>query len=66
MFRKMADSLCSTCRFMKPIKSGKGSLFIQCQLHFSNRKFAKYPQLPVQYCLGFEAIRNESKETDRV
>jgi len=66
VYQQIAESLCRACRYVKPIISGKGSVFIQCQLYFSDKRFAKYPELPVQYCSGFESLQEEPKEIDCV
>jgi hypothetical protein len=35
------------------IKSDRGSMFVQCQLSFSDARFEKYPRLPVVTCTGY-------------
>ena len=35
------------------ITSDRGSTFVQCQLSFSDSRFAKYPRLPVLNCSGY-------------
>jgi hypothetical protein len=46
--------ICLDCKLAKIIISAKASRFIQCQKHFEDNRFAKYPRLPVMACLGFE------------
>ncbi|MQG39087.1 MAG: hypothetical protein FI718_03760 [SAR202 cluster bacterium] len=54
MSNKLSDAgICQNCKFVSRIVSGKGSIFIQCKQHFSNKKFPKYPRLPVTICSGF-------------
>ena len=54
MINKISDvGICQNCKFVTTIVSGKGSLFIQCKQHFSDKKFPKYPRLPVTICSGF-------------
>ncbi len=45
--------LCVACRHVKVIKSSKGSFFIMCELAKTDKRFSKYPVLPVLYCPGF-------------
>ncbi|MGA8764014.1 MAG: hypothetical protein WB562_14205 [Candidatus Sulfotelmatobacter sp.] len=45
--------LCGDCVNAQRIKSDRGSEFIQCQLSFSDPRFAKYPRLPVLACEGY-------------
>jgi hypothetical protein len=46
--------LCADCTHANRITSDRGSEFIQCQLSFTDPRFAKYPRLPVIACLGYE------------
>jgi hypothetical protein len=48
--------LCLTCRHSRRIESDRGSVFWQCQLSFTDPRFAKYPRLPVLQCSGYERI----------
>jgi len=47
--------LCSRCRHLKTITSGRGSVFFLCQLARTDARFSKYPPIPVIACPGFEA-----------
>ena len=40
------------------IESSKGSVFIRCELSFTDPRFARYPSLPVVRCEGY-ASRDE-------
>jgi hypothetical protein len=45
--------LCGNCLHSRTIKSDRGAAFLQCQLSFTNPRFAKYPRLPVLSCSGY-------------
>jgi hypothetical protein len=45
--------LCDSCVHQKLIKSGRGSLFSMCLLHRTDKRFAKYPRIPVERCPGY-------------
>ena len=47
--------LCARCRHVRPIGNKRGSTFYLCRRSFSEKRFAKYPALPVEECCGFEA-----------
>jgi hypothetical protein len=54
--RRIATSnagLCGDCVHSRMITSDRGSTFVQCQLSFSDSRFAKYPRLPVLNCSGY-------------
>jgi hypothetical protein len=46
--------LCGDCAHAQRINSDRGSIFFQCQLSFSDPRFAKYPRLPVLTCSGYK------------
>ena len=46
--------LCFDCVYARRIKSEKGSIFLQCQLSFTDSEFQRYPRLPVLRCSGYE------------
>jgi hypothetical protein len=46
--------LCGDCAHARWIRTDKGSAFLQCRLSFTDSRFAKYPQLPVLTCSGYE------------
>ena len=58
--------ICLHCNFVSEIVSGKGSKFIQCKKHFTNKDFPKYPKLPVKFCTGFQIDAKTQWETDRI
>ncbi len=45
--------LCDSCLHSRRIISAKESVFMLCQLGFSDARFPKYPRLPVLSCAGF-------------
>jgi hypothetical protein len=46
--------LCASCRHAREVVSGKGSRFVLCELSRTDRRFPRYPQLPVLACTGHE------------
>ena len=48
--------LCARCRNARTLQSARGSVFLLCQLHEHDPRFAKYPRLPVLACEGFSEI----------
>ena len=38
---------------MRRVVSDRGSVFLRCQLALTDRKFPKYPHLPVLKCSGY-------------
>jgi hypothetical protein len=46
--------LCETCKYAKRIESDRGSAFLLCQLALTDRRFTKYPRLPVLSCSGYQ------------
>jgi hypothetical protein len=53
------NGLCATCRHADTIASQRGSTFVLCRLSFTDRRFPKYPRLPVTSCAGY-ARREET------
>jgi hypothetical protein len=51
---KSDRGLCADCRHARVIQSDRSSIFLQCQLAFTNKNFVKYPRLPVRYCTGYK------------
>lgn len=49
------NGLCATCCHLRIVHSSRGSTFYRCQLAESDRRFAKYPRLPVVRCAGYAA-----------
>lgn len=55
--------LCAICQHHRVIKSAKGSTFYMCERAKTDRRFPKYPPLPVVICPGFEkSAKGDDKE----
>ncbi len=50
----LRSSLCSRCTQSRIITSGKGSVFLLCQIGVSQATWPKYPPQPIQRCQKFE------------
>jgi hypothetical protein len=48
--------LCATCEHARRIESARGSTFILCGLSATDRRFPKYPRLPVVRCDGYVSV----------
>ena len=46
-------SLCPLCKFVREIRSDKGSTFWQCTLSKKDARYGKYPPQPVLRCDGY-------------
>jgi hypothetical protein len=46
--------LCADCVHAREIGSDRGSIFLLCQLSFTDPRFEKYPRLPVLACPGYK------------
>jgi len=46
--------LCADCIHARSVKSDRGSTFLFCELSARDRKFPKYPRLPVLSCEGYK------------
>ncbi|MDX1926596.1 MAG: hypothetical protein SFV81_08760 [Pirellulaceae bacterium] len=51
----LQQSICSRCVERKIVRSGKGSVFLLCQVGVSNPNWPKYPPQPVRRCPKFRA-----------
>ena len=56
--------LCNTCRNARAIVSGKGSVFLMCELSKTDPRFRKYPPLPVMRCEGWEKLAGDSANSE--
>lgn len=65
-FAKTLDAcsagLCADCVHARYIESDRGSVFLQCQLSFTDSRFAKYPRLPVLACSGYARKKDHEKD----
>jgi hypothetical protein len=50
----MTPTLCESCRWMREVKTPKGSRFLLCELSKTNAAFVKYPPQPVVRCGGYQ------------
>ena len=50
--RRETAGLCADCTNMRRVESHRGSIFIFCELSIEDKRFAKYPRLPVLACDG--------------
>jgi hypothetical protein len=48
------EGLCNTCKFLRVIRSDRGSAFYMCERSFTDPGYPKYPRLPVLQCAGYE------------
>jgi hypothetical protein len=51
---KSDAGLCDRCKHCHAITNSRGSTFYLCRRAESDPAFARYPQLPVRECRGFE------------
>lgn len=62
--RERRPGLCADCRFMRRMKSDRGSTFYFCERSVTDPAFPKYPRLPVLECAGYERISSDAQETE--
>jgi hypothetical protein len=48
--------LCAGCRYARRIETTRGSTFWLCRLSETDRRYPRYPALPVVSCAGFEPL----------
>jgi hypothetical protein len=60
----VAAGLCASCVHAKVITSSRGSVFYLCQLSYVDPNFAKYPNLPVLACSGYQSESGSSENRD--
>ena len=58
-----AVGLCGDCRFMRLIKSDRGSTFFMCERSATDARYPKYPRLPVLHCAGYEPSSADQKRS---
>lgn len=46
--------LCATCVHARRVASARGSVFMLCGRSATDRRFPKYPRLPVVRCAGYQ------------
>ena len=57
-----STSLCLSCRNVRKIQNKRGSLFLMCQKHATDKRFPKYPPQPVYRCPAYEAQVEQEDE----
>jgi hypothetical protein len=53
--------LCGGCSFAREVTTLRGSCFVLCNRSVSDDRYARYPQLPVLQCPGYE-VRSEASK----
>jgi hypothetical protein len=48
--------LCGHCKHARVIRSSKGSEFTLCERSKTDRRYRKYPALPVVRCDGYDGL----------
>ena len=48
--------LCARCRHVRPVESGRGSMFYLCHRAATDPRLEKYPRLPVHACPCYEQV----------
>ena len=46
--------LCDSCVHQQLVRTGRGSEFSLCLRHKTDKRFPKYPPVPVVRCVGYE------------
>jgi hypothetical protein len=54
--------LCGSCMSARRVTTIRGSSFLLCHRSLSDDRFARYPQLPVCECPGYDPESEEVKE----
>ena len=57
--------LCEQCSWGRRLENRTGSAFWQCQRASEDRRYRRYPQLPVRECAGFEASNSSRPPASR-
>lgn len=47
--------LCASCAHARVVTSSRGAAFLLCQLAAGDKRFPRYPRLPVARCDGYQA-----------
>jgi hypothetical protein len=46
--------LCGRCRHQRLVPNTRGSVFSLCERSRTDKRFPRYPRIPVGSCVGFE------------
>jgi hypothetical protein len=60
-FDRTRAGLCADCNYMRIMHSDRGSTFLRCELSAKDKRFPKYPRLPVLQCAGYEPRRTREE-----
>jgi len=52
--------LCADCAHARIVRSARGSEFYLCELSFADKRFPRYPPLPVLRCEGYRPWDTDS------
>jgi hypothetical protein len=55
--------LCASCRHVRRVETGRGSVFYRCARATEDPRFPKYPPLPVTQCSGYEPAGGDTATT---
>lgn len=61
--RRHVAGLCAACRHRRTVGNRKGSVFILCTRSKTDRRYPKYPPLPVLECPGWEGGDEDPRES---
>jgi hypothetical protein len=53
---ELPPGLCGACRHSRRIETARGSIFRLCGRSATDRRFPRYPALPVLRCPGYEPV----------
>ena len=54
--RSPDPGLCAGCRHRKENRNDRGSVFLYCRKSETDKRFPKYPPLPVLACPGYDPV----------
>jgi hypothetical protein len=60
----LAWGLCASCRHHRVIANDRGSRFVHCALATVDRRFPRYPRLPVRHCDGYDRAAADGGPVD--
>jgi len=63
--KHLVVTLCYRCTHHREIRSGKGSVFLLCELGLGNNAWPKYPPQPVLRCPHFQENTLEETDSDK-
>jgi hypothetical protein len=61
--RSVDAGLCERCEHARVVASARGSRFYLCNLAATDRRYRKYPALPVVRCEGYSEKSRDARET---